>query len=166
MFWKNATNLKENTHAEVASQLYWNRTSASVFSGKFAAYFQNTLSEDHLWKKSVKHVSVMSLIHWMVSCSMFLVCTIALIFLHLPLRTNKTFQKDVKRSFKTSQRNGTIGWSVVFQKAKPNFLIYGFQILIIMVGFQITMNQMQGVPNVNMLMCQTWVKRYKEATKK
>ena len=30
-------------------QLYWNRTSAWVFSCKFAAYFQNTFSQEHLW---------------------------------------------------------------------------------------------------------------------
>ena len=32
-----------------ALQLYWNRTSAWVFSCKFVAYFQNTFSKDHLW---------------------------------------------------------------------------------------------------------------------
>ena len=30
-------------------QLYWNRTSAWVFSCQFAAYFQNTFSWEHLW---------------------------------------------------------------------------------------------------------------------
>ena len=30
-------------------QLYWNRTSAWVFSCKFAAYFQNTFFKEHLW---------------------------------------------------------------------------------------------------------------------
>ena len=30
-------------------QLYWNRTSAWVFSCKFAAYFQNTFSKEHFW---------------------------------------------------------------------------------------------------------------------
>ena len=34
---------------EVAKQLYWNRTSAWVFSCKFAAYFQNTFFKEHLW---------------------------------------------------------------------------------------------------------------------
>ena len=33
---------------KVAKQLYWSRTSARVFSCKFAAYFQNTFSEEHL----------------------------------------------------------------------------------------------------------------------
>ena len=32
-----------------ALQLYCNRTSTWVFSCKFAAYFQNTLSQKHLW---------------------------------------------------------------------------------------------------------------------
>ena len=41
--------MQENTHAEmrtnkITKQLYWNRTSAWVFSSKFAAYFQNTFS--------------------------------------------------------------------------------------------------------------------------
>ena len=46
MFWKFAANLQENTHA---LQLCWNRTSAWVFSYKFAAYFQNTFSTEYLW---------------------------------------------------------------------------------------------------------------------
>ena len=32
-----------------AFKLYWNRTSAWVFSCKFAAYFQNIFSKDYLW---------------------------------------------------------------------------------------------------------------------
>ena len=31
-----------------AKKFYWNPTSACVFSCKFAAYFQNTFSEEHL----------------------------------------------------------------------------------------------------------------------
>ena len=34
---------------KVAKQLYWDRTLAWVFSCKFAAYFQNTFSLEHLW---------------------------------------------------------------------------------------------------------------------
>ena len=34
---------------KVAKQLYLNRTSTWVFSCTFAAYFQNTLSQEHLW---------------------------------------------------------------------------------------------------------------------
>ena len=30
-------------------QQYWNHTSAWVFPFKFAAYFQNTFSKEHLW---------------------------------------------------------------------------------------------------------------------
>ena len=37
------------TPTPTALQLYWNRTSAWVFSCKFVAYFQNTFSKDHLW---------------------------------------------------------------------------------------------------------------------
>ena len=36
-------------HAEMRFQLYWNRISAWVFFCKFAAYFQNTFSQEHLW---------------------------------------------------------------------------------------------------------------------
>ena len=32
-----------------AKQPYWNHTSAWVFSVKFATYFQNTFSWEHLW---------------------------------------------------------------------------------------------------------------------
>ena len=35
--------------SKIAKQLYWNLTSAWVFSCKFAAYFQNTFVWDHLW---------------------------------------------------------------------------------------------------------------------
>ena len=46
VFWKYATNLKENTHTEVrfqksCIQFYWNRTSARIFSDKISAYFWN-----------------------------------------------------------------------------------------------------------------------------
>ena len=34
----------------VAKQLYWNHTLAWVFSCKFAAYFQNTFSQDRFWR--------------------------------------------------------------------------------------------------------------------
>ena len=49
VFWKYAANLQERNYAEcdfnkVALQLYWNYTSARLFSCKFAAYFQNTFS--------------------------------------------------------------------------------------------------------------------------
>ena len=51
--WKHTTNLHENAHAEVwfqySSQLYWNCTSAWVFSCKFTTYFQNTFFAEHLW---------------------------------------------------------------------------------------------------------------------
>ena len=33
----------------VVKQLYWNHASAWVFSCKFAAYFKNTFSSEHLW---------------------------------------------------------------------------------------------------------------------
>ena len=36
--------------SKVALQLYWNQTSAWVFSCKFAAYFQNTFTQKHLWR--------------------------------------------------------------------------------------------------------------------
>ena len=37
---------------KVAKQLYGNRTSAWVFSCKFAVYFQNTFTQEHLWMAS------------------------------------------------------------------------------------------------------------------
>ena len=46
---------------KVAKQLNWNHTSAWVFSCKFAAYFQNTFSWEHLW------VTVLVSIHgWVI----------------------------------------------------------------------------------------------------
>ena len=41
--------MPEYNFNKVAKQLYWNHTSAWVFSCKFAAYFQNTFSQEHLW---------------------------------------------------------------------------------------------------------------------
>ena len=35
--------------SKVALQLSWNHTSASVFSSKLAAYFQNTFFWEHIW---------------------------------------------------------------------------------------------------------------------
>ena len=35
---------------KVARQLYGNHTSTWVFSCKFATYFQNTFSQEHLWR--------------------------------------------------------------------------------------------------------------------
>ena len=38
-----------------ASQLYRNHTLAWVFYCKFAAYFQNTFSQEHLWTAAYKN---------------------------------------------------------------------------------------------------------------
>ena len=37
---------------KVVNQLYWNHTSAWVFSCKFAAYLQNSCFDEHLWGKT------------------------------------------------------------------------------------------------------------------
>ena len=37
-------------------QLYWNHTSAWVISSKFAAFLQNTFSEEHLWRAASGHL--------------------------------------------------------------------------------------------------------------
>ena len=47
MSWKYAASLQENTHAVVRFH-----TSAWVFSRKFAVYFQNAFSGEHLWRNS------------------------------------------------------------------------------------------------------------------
>ena len=47
------TPMPECNFSKVALQLYWNHTSAWVFSYKFAAYFQNTLT---LEKTSYKYI--------------------------------------------------------------------------------------------------------------
>ena len=49
-FWKKwvAINWGLNWNGS-ALQLYWNHTSTWVFSCKFATYFQNTFSKEHLW---------------------------------------------------------------------------------------------------------------------
>ena len=43
---------------KVAKQLYWNHTSAWVFSYEFAAYFQNTFYQKHLWTAAFAHSKI------------------------------------------------------------------------------------------------------------
>ena len=43
------THIPKSDFNKVGLQLYWNDTSAWVFSSKFAAYFQNTFSKERLW---------------------------------------------------------------------------------------------------------------------
>ena len=62
---------------KVAKQLYWNRTSAWVFSCKFAAYFQNIFSQEHLWRAASGKSSKISVSKISVSKT---VCGIFLIF--------------------------------------------------------------------------------------
>ena len=47
IFWR--TSMPKCDFSKVAKQLYWNHTSAWAFSCKFAVYFQNTSSKEHLW---------------------------------------------------------------------------------------------------------------------
>ena len=39
-----------------AMQLYWNHTSSWVMSSKFAAFLQNTSSEEYLWRAAFGHL--------------------------------------------------------------------------------------------------------------
>ena len=39
-----------------AMRLYWNHTSAWMISSKFAAFLQNTISEEHLWRAASGHL--------------------------------------------------------------------------------------------------------------
>ena len=53
--WKYSLDLQENTMPKcdfnkVANQLYWNHIAVWVFCCKFATYFQNTFSKEHLWR--------------------------------------------------------------------------------------------------------------------
>ena len=43
---------------KVAKQLYWNHTSAWVFSHRFAAYFYNTFSQQHLWTAASNYKNI------------------------------------------------------------------------------------------------------------
>ena len=52
------TILPEGDFNKVVLQLYWNHTSAWVFSCKFAAYFQNIFSEEHLWTPASDRLSL------------------------------------------------------------------------------------------------------------
>ena len=47
IYWR--TPMQKSDFNKVAKQLYWNHTSPWVLSCKFAAYFQNTFSNEHLW---------------------------------------------------------------------------------------------------------------------
>ena len=50
--------MPEGDFNKVVLQLYWNHTSAWVFSCKFAAYFQNIFSEEHLWTQASDRLSL------------------------------------------------------------------------------------------------------------
>ena len=45
---------------KVALELYWNHTLAWMFSCKFAAFFQNTFSEEHLWVAASNRCNLLS----------------------------------------------------------------------------------------------------------
>ena len=42
----------------IALQRSWNRTSVWVFSYKFAAYFQNTFPQEHIWAAASENYKV------------------------------------------------------------------------------------------------------------
>ena len=43
---------------KVAKQIYWNHTLPWVFYGKFATYFQNTFSQEYLWREFEKWLAI------------------------------------------------------------------------------------------------------------
>ena len=78
---------------KVAKQLYWSHTSTCVFSYKFAAYFQNTFSQEHLWKPA--SVQVCTCVHAHVPVIIFKYCLICLLFTKLgTLSQNLIFFHD------------------------------------------------------------------------
>ena len=54
----------------VALQLYWNCTSAWVFSCIFAAYFQKTFSVEHLWMTAseLRSLRNLQIFNWCTNC--------------------------------------------------------------------------------------------------
>ena len=54
-------------------QLYWNYTSAWVISSKFAAFLQNTFSEEHLWRVASGHYNKKHTISCLLSLSSVIV---------------------------------------------------------------------------------------------
>ena len=52
----NRTPMPKYDFNKVSKQLYWNHTSAWVFSCNFAAYFQNTFSKQRLWVAASERV--------------------------------------------------------------------------------------------------------------
>ena len=59
------TTMQKCDFNKVAKQLYWNHTSAGLFSCKFAAYFQNSFFIKHLW------VAASALLFYDFECLMF-----------------------------------------------------------------------------------------------
>ena len=51
---------------KVAKQLYWNCTSAWVFFCKFAAYFQNTFLQEHLWVAVSDSSKIPDMVRWYI----------------------------------------------------------------------------------------------------
>ena len=72
------TLMKKCDFNKVAKQFYWNHTSAWVFSCKFAAYFQNTFSSEHLrtaasntryyWRKALFQLRFFHLVNNILVC--------------------------------------------------------------------------------------------------
>ena len=57
---------------KTALQLYWNHTSAWLFSCDFAAYFQNTFSSEHPWRAvSVSSQKILILGDYLFGCPNF-----------------------------------------------------------------------------------------------
>ena len=78
---------------KVAMQLYWNRTSAWAFSCKFAAYFQNTFSKEHIWTAASKGRIFKALC--ITTCA---VCQCTFIY-HVSILTNFFFSCNILSIF-------------------------------------------------------------------
>ena len=88
---------------KVLKQLYWNHTSAWVFSCKFAAYFQNTFSLEHFWRAaSVKTLGSYTKGVQFVPCSSL--CVLVNSLKQWPFPRFNSSSKEKKDQLKQNQK--------------------------------------------------------------
>ena len=97
---------------KVAEQLYWNHFSVWVFSCKFAAYFQNTFSYEHLWV-AASEISIKTGIFYSLNF-----CCSGIIDLKKKLGKNKNKLRTIypknHEKFKNSKPNFTGSYKKVY----------------------------------------------------
>ena len=135
------TILPEGDFNKVVLQLYWNHTSAWVFSCKFAAYLQNIFSEEHLWTPASDRLSLtiylifnfflseakiaknpLSSLHW--SDLILLLIVYSTYVLQLLQKLTLSLTKVTHRAVKTTLTRQTRSWHIFLIDILKNASMY------------------------------------------